>query len=75
MLHSKIGLMRAFVHKAMEYGLDSGIVNVKHHLHEGQPDAKLLEMVQVFAEMDGSADKTNQAMMMMAEFCRECKKG
>jgi 5-methyltetrahydrofolate--homocysteine methyltransferase len=27
----KIGVMRALVHKAMECGMDSGIVNVKHH--------------------------------------------
>jgi len=69
----KIGLMRAFVHKAMEYGLDSGIVNVKHHLNEGQPDAELLEMVQAFADMDGSADKTNRAMMLITKFCRESR--
>lgn len=70
----KIGVMRAYVHKAMEYGLDAGIVNVKHHLYEGQADPELLKMVEAFGQMDGSADKMNEAMALMGQFCQSCRK-
>jgi len=70
----RIGLMRAYVHKAMEYGLDSAIANPAHHLHQGQPDPQLLELVDAFAKMDGSAEKMNHAMMLMARFCQENRK-
>jgi len=67
----KIGVMRAYVHKAMACGLDSGIVNPAHHLSEGAPDGELMELVDAFAKMDGSAETTNNGMMLMAKFCRQ----
>jgi len=70
----KIGIMRAFVHKGMEYGLDAGIVNVKHHLHEGEPDPALLELVDAYVKMDGSPDKLNNVMTLMGKFCQENRK-
>ncbi|MHC4666711.1 MAG: dihydropteroate synthase [Planctomycetota bacterium] len=70
----KTGIMRAFVHKAMEYGMDSGIVNVKHHLSQGQPDPELLKLVDAYAEMDGSPEKMTEAMMLMGKFCQESRK-
>jgi len=70
----KVGLMRAFVHRAMEYGMDSGIVNVKHHLDKGQADTELLKLVDAFAAMDGSNDKLTEAMMLMGKFCQENRK-
>lgn len=70
----KIGIMRAFVHKAMEYGMDAGIVNVKHHLSEGEPAPELLQLVDAYAKMDGSADRMNEAMTLMSKFCQECRK-
>ncbi len=69
----KIGVMRAFVHKAMEYGLDTGIVNPKHNLSGGNADPELLKLVDAFAQMDGSMEKTNDAMMQMADFCKNCR--
>ncbi len=69
----KIGVMRAFVHKAMEYGLDAGIVNPKHNLSGGNADPELLKLVDAFAQMDGSMEKTNDAMMLMADFCKNCR--
>jgi cobalamin-dependent methionine synthase I len=69
----KIGVMRAFVHKAMEYGLDAGIVNPKHNLQGGNADPVLLELVNAFAQIDGSMDKLNDAMMLMADFCKSCR--
>jgi cobalamin-dependent methionine synthase I len=68
------GVMRAFVHTAKEYGMDSGIVNVRHHLSQGQPAPELLKLVDAYANMDGSADKMTEAMMLMGQFCRESRK-
>jgi 5-methyltetrahydrofolate corrinoid/iron sulfur protein methyltransferase len=70
----KIGVCRAYVAKAMEYGLDAGIVNVAHHygLVEAAPD--LLELVDAYAKMDGSAERMNEAMALMGKFCRESRK-
>ena len=70
----KVGIMRAFVHKAMEYDLDAGIVNVKNHLAEGEPDPQLSELVDAYARMDGSAEKMSKAMTLMAKFCQKSRK-
>jgi cobalamin-dependent methionine synthase I len=70
----KTGICRAYVAKAMEYGLDAVIANPAHHYGSVNPDADLLELVDAYAKMDGSAEKLNKAMMLMAEFCRQCRK-
>ena len=72
----KIGVCRAFVAKAMEYGLDGGIVNVAHHYgtSDKAPAQDLLELVEAYAKMDGSAEKMNEAMMLMGDFCRNSRK-
>ena len=70
----KIGIARAYVAKAMEYGLDAAIVNVEHHYGTGQPDPELLKLVDAYAKIDGSNDSLNNAMMLMGKFCRACKK-
>ncbi len=70
----KIGVCRAYVAKAMEYGLDGGIVNVSHHYGTSEPAPELLELVDAYAKMDGSAEKMSAAMMLMGKFCRESRK-
>jgi cobalamin-dependent methionine synthase I len=70
----KTGVCRAYVAKAMEYGLDAAIANVSHHYGSANPDPDLLELVDAYAKMDGSAEKLNKAMMLMAEFCQQCRK-
>jgi 5-methyltetrahydrofolate corrinoid/iron sulfur protein methyltransferase len=70
----RIGVCRAYLAKAMEYGLDAGIVNVAHHYGQVPPDPDLLELVDAYAKMDGSAEATNRAMTLMAKFCRENRK-
>ena len=70
----KVGVMRAFVHKAMEYGMDAGIVNVKSRLYQGQAAPELLELVDAYAKMDGSPEKMNDAMMLMGTFCQHCRR-
>jgi cobalamin-dependent methionine synthase I len=70
----KIGVCRAYLAKAMEYGLDAAIVNVAHHYGQVQPDSELMELVDAYAKMDGSAEKMNIAMQLMGKFCREIRK-
>ncbi|NQV34232.1 MAG: hypothetical protein HQ515_16175 [Phycisphaeraceae bacterium] len=65
----KVGICRAYVAKGMEYGLDAGIVNVNHHYGQKPVDPSLLELVDAFAKMDGSAEKTNAAISLMGQFC------
>jgi 5-methyltetrahydrofolate corrinoid/iron sulfur protein methyltransferase len=71
----KIGVCRAYVAKAMEYGLDAAIVNVAHHYGSVEPDPGLLELVDAYAKMDGSVERMNKAMELMGKFCRENRKG
>jgi 5-methyltetrahydrofolate corrinoid/iron sulfur protein methyltransferase len=70
----RIGVCRAYVAKAMEYGLDAGIINVAHHYGQVAADPDLMELVDTFAKMDGSAEATNNAMGLMAKFCQENRK-
>ncbi len=70
----KIGVCRAYVAKAMEYGLDAAIVNVAHHYEQVEPAPELLELVDAYAKMDGSAERMNKAMELMGKFCRENRK-
>jgi len=70
----RIGVCRAYLAKAMEYGLDAGIVNVAHHYGQVPPDPDLMALVDAYAKMDGSAEATNKAMTLMAKFCQENRK-
>ena len=56
------------------HGLDAGIVNVAHRYGSVEPAPELLELVDAFARMDGSAEETNRAMALMGEFCRANRK-
>jgi len=70
----KIGICRAYLEKAIEYGLDAAIVNVAHHYGEVPADQELLELVDAYAKMDGSPERQNEAIMLMSKFCRQCRK-
>lgn len=70
----KIGVCRAYLAKAAEYGLDAAIVNVAHHYGHVEPAPELLELVDAYAKMDGSAEKLSKAMELMTKFCRENRK-
>ncbi|MHC4160215.1 MAG: dihydropteroate synthase, partial [Planctomycetota bacterium] len=70
----RIGVCRAYVAKAMEYGLDAGIVNVAHHYGLVEPAPDLLELVDAYAKMDGSAERMNKAVTLMSEFCEQNRK-
>jgi 5,10-methylenetetrahydrofolate reductase len=70
----KVGVCRAYMAKALEYGLDAGIVNTSHQYGSVAPAPELLELVDAYARLDGSVEKTGQAMDLMARFCRENRK-
>ncbi len=70
----KIGVCRAYVAKAMEYGLDAGIVNTSHQYGSVEAPPELLELVAAYAHMDGSMEKMSIAMELMGRFCRENRK-
>ncbi|MBL7152414.1 MAG: dihydropteroate synthase [Phycisphaerae bacterium] len=69
----KVGICRAYVAKAMEYGLDAGIVNTAHHFGETAPAPELLELVDAYAKMGGSPEALMKAMDLMGQFCRDCR--
>ncbi len=70
----RIGICRAYIAKAMEYGLDAAIVNVAYHYGLAEPAPELLELVDAYAKMDGSDERMNEAMMLMSKFCRQSRK-
>jgi len=71
----RVGICRAYLAKAMEYGLDAAIVNVAHRYGRVEPAPELLELVDAYAKMDGSAERMNKSMELMGKFCRENRKG
>lgn len=70
----RIGVCRAYTAKAMEYGLDAAILNTAHRYGYTEPAPELMELVDAFVKMDGSAEKQNKAMKLMADFCKKNKK-
>jgi cobalamin-dependent methionine synthase I len=71
----KVGVCRAYIEKAMEYGLDAAIVNTAHKYGTVPADPELLKIVDAFAKMDGSAERMNEAMMLMGQFCQQSRNG
>ena len=69
----KIGMCRAYMHVARQYGLDGAIVNVFHDYDNAEIDKELVEIVEVFANIDGSQENSDKAMMVMADFCQKCR--
>jgi methylenetetrahydrofolate reductase (NADPH) len=70
----RIGVCRAYMAKAMEYGLDAGIVNTAHQYGSVEAPPELLELVDAYAQMDGSMERMTKAMELMGQFCRENRK-
>jgi hypothetical protein len=69
-----VGVCRAYVARAMEYGLDAAFVDVTHHYGESSADPKLLELIDAYVEMDGSPGKRQNAENLMSGFCAGSKK-
>ncbi len=52
----RIGHIRAFVKVAMDYGLDAAIVDVTHLYGVKPADEELVQLVEMFASLDGGED-------------------
>ena len=70
----RVGICRAYVARAMQSGLDAGIVNIAHHYGQVDPDPELLKLVNAFADLDGSVEKLTDAMTLMRKFCAANRK-
>ncbi len=69
-----IGVCRAYAAHAMAHGLDAAFVNPALHYGDEPADPGLLALVEAFAHMDGSPDRTRIAKELMAKFCAETQK-
>jgi hypothetical protein len=63
----KVGVARAYVARAMEYGMDAAWVDVTRHYGESPADPTLLKVIDGFAEADGSAQKMKIAKEVMTK--------
>ncbi len=70
----RIGVCRAYVAKAQEYGLDAGIVNTAHEYGMKPAAPELLELVDAYAKQDGDGKNSQRAMEFMGDFCRANRK-
>jgi len=70
----RTGVCRAYLVKAMEYGLDAGIVNVFHDYGRRPAAPDLLEFVEAFARQDGSSAAQRKAVSAMMSFCKANRK-
>jgi cobalamin-dependent methionine synthase I len=69
----KIGVCRAYIGKAMEYGLDTVVAEPIHQYGLIEPDPELLELVDAYAKMDGSSSQHSKAKALMSKFYAENK--
>jgi 5,10-methylenetetrahydrofolate reductase len=69
-----VGVCRAYVARAMEYGLDAAYVDVTRHYGESPADPKLLELIDAFVDMDGSPEKRATAEKLMSGLSAGAKK-
>ena len=70
----KVGVARAYVAKAMEYGLDAAFVDVTYHYGQSPADLELLQLIDAYVEVDGSPQKRQNAEKLMSGFCAGTKK-
>ena len=64
-LPRSLGICRAYIGKALEYGFDAAFVNVAHRFGMVEPDPELLKLVEAYAKLDGSAENKEKAAMLM----------
>jgi hypothetical protein len=53
----------------MEYGMDAVIADIGLNYGMSDPDEELLELVDVFANLDGSIQSRDKARKLMDDFC------
>jgi cobalamin-dependent methionine synthase I len=69
-----LGIVRAYVAKAMEYGMDAAILNVSQRFGEKPASPELVRLVDAYAKLDGNANNLTNAMTLMDQFCASCKR-
>ena len=69
-LKRTIGITRAYLNKALEYGFDAAFVNVAAQYGLVEPDPELLKFVEAFIEMDGSVEKKENAASQIEGFIK-----
>ena len=70
----RVGICRAYIALAQEYGLDAAIVNVMDDYGLKPVSPELTELVRAFVLQDGNPEKSQTAMELMGQFCRENRK-
>ena len=70
----RIGVCRAYLAKAREYGLDAAIVNVFHEYGRKPAAPDLLAFVSAFAAQDGSPAAGERVIGRMLRFCEANRK-
>lgn len=73
-LPRRIGVNRAYAAAAMVRGLDAGIMDASAHYGEKEADAKLVEMVEAFAKIQGNAADLEAAKEKLNAFAGAKKK-
>ena len=73
-LPRSVGICRAYIGKALEYGFDAAFVNVAHRFGMVEPDPELLKLVEAYAKLDGSAENKEKAETLMNRLCLQCQK-
>ncbi len=70
----RLGIVRAYVAKAMEYGMDAAILNVSQRFGEKSASPELIRLVDAFAKLNGNANNLTDAMTLLDQFCTSCKR-
>ncbi len=66
----RTGVCRAYLARAMDRGLDAGIVNVFHDYGKRPAAPDLLAFIDAFASQDGAPASVQRALDAMMDFCR-----
>ena len=70
----KVGVNRAYVAKAMEYGLDAAFVDTTHHYGQNPADPGLIKVIDAFTQIDGSVQKANEVRELIGPLVKDKKK-
>jgi methylenetetrahydrofolate reductase (NADPH) len=70
----RLGIVRAYVAKAMEYGMDAAILNISQRFGEKPASPELVRLVDAYAKLDGNANNLANAVTRMDQFCASCKR-
>lgn len=69
-----VGVARAYVARAMEYGMDAAFVDVTRHYGQSPADPALLKLIDAYVQVDGTLQKADIARELMAKLCAGVKK-